>query len=215
MCLIGFIFNIKSDSDNIHEILNKKGNLMKILLSAILALFLVACSEEKPKEAQEVKTEEPKSAKVTVTEVAKEAEKIVVEAKEETKKVVTQVVKEAEVAAVKAVSEVKKEVAKVAEITNSAVQTTVAKVNEAVATAPVDGMVIYKTCTGCHGAKAEKPALGKSKIIKGWSVEKIEDALNGYADGSYGGAMKGIMKSQAAKLTTQEIKAVSEYISKL
>ncbi len=30
----------------------------------------------------------------------------------------------------------------------------------------------WAPCAGCHGASAEKAALGKSQIIKGWPVEK-------------------------------------------
>jgi cytochrome c553 len=78
-----------------------------------------------------------------------------------------------------------------------------------------DGKKLYMACAACHGAKAEKSALGKSKVIQGWSVVKIEDALKGYKDGSYGGAMKGIMKGQASKLSDDEMAAVAEYISKL
>lgn len=70
-------------------------------------------------------------------------------------------------------------------------------------------------CAGCHGTNAEKAALGKSQIIKGWSVTKVSDALNGYKAGTYGGVMKTVMKGQASKLSDADIKAVSEYISSL
>jgi len=77
----------------------------------------------------------------------------------------------------------------------------------------VDGKLLFNTCAGCHGSSGEKQALGKSQIIKGWSQEKVLQALNGYADGTYGGAMKAVMKGQAAKLTAQEREAVAKYIS--
>jgi len=51
-------------------------------------------------------------------------------------------------------------------------------------------------CAGCHGVNFEKPALGKSKVVKDMSLSQIKDALNGYKDGSYGGPMKGLMKAQ-------------------
>ncbi|MCD4668097.1 MAG: c-type cytochrome [Sulfurimonas sp.] len=79
----------------------------------------------------------------------------------------------------------------------------------------IDAKALYSACAGCHGKNGEKIALGKSKIIQAWSVEKLTNALNGYKDGTYGGAMKGLMKGQVAKLNADEIKAISEYISKL
>jgi len=67
-----------------------------------------------------------------------------------------------------------------------------------------------KACVGCHGANFEKAALGKSKIVKDMTAEEITKALTGYKDGSYGGAMKGVMKGQVAKLTEDDIKAIAE-----
>ena len=72
----------------------------------------------------------------------------------------------------------------------------------------------YQTCAACHGATAEKAALGKSHVIKGWPAEKIEAALKGYKDGSYGGAMKGVMKGQVARLSDADIKDLAAQISK-
>ena len=77
------------------------------------------------------------------------------------------------------------------------------------------GAQVYKVCSSCHGANAEKKALGKSHVIKGWDVAKITKAINGYKAGTYGGTMKGLMKSQVSKLSDSEIKAVAEHISKL
>lgn len=78
-----------------------------------------------------------------------------------------------------------------------------------------DGATLFKACVGCHGANAEKSALGKSQIIKGWEKEKIVTALKGYKDGTYGGAMKGVMKGQVARLDDAKIDAVATYISTL
>jgi len=78
-----------------------------------------------------------------------------------------------------------------------------------------DGAALYKKCAACHGAKAEKKALNKSQIIQGWDVAKIEASLKGYKDGTYGGAMKGLMKGQVASYDDAQIKAVSEYIAGL
>jgi len=77
------------------------------------------------------------------------------------------------------------------------------------------GEDIFKSCSGCHGADASKKALGKSQVIKGWSSEKIIDALNGYKAGTYGGATKAVMQGQAAALSEEDMKLVADYISKL
>ena len=77
------------------------------------------------------------------------------------------------------------------------------------------GADTYKKCAGCHGQKAEKKALGKSQAIGGWEATKIETALNGYKAGTYGGAMKGLMKGQVASLDEVKIKELAEYISTL
>lgn len=77
-----------------------------------------------------------------------------------------------------------------------------------------DGAALFKKCVGCHGLNAEKKALGKSKIIKGWGKNKIIEALKGYKDGSYGGVMKGVMKGQTASLNNEQIEMLAEYISK-
>lgn len=74
---------------------------------------------------------------------------------------------------------------------------------------------LYKPCAGCHGANGEKAALGKSQIIKGWDAAKVTTALKGYKDGSYGAAMKGVMKGQVASLDDAKIAELAKYISGL
>jgi len=78
-----------------------------------------------------------------------------------------------------------------------------------------DGSDLYKRCVGCHGINGEKKALGKSEIITAWNKEKTFAALKGYKDGSYGGAMKGVMKGQVIRLSDEELEALSEHISTL
>ena len=70
-----------------------------------------------------------------------------------------------------------------------------------------------KACVGCHGADFGKAALGKSKIVKDMSQADIETALKGYKDGSYGGAMKGLMKGQVAKLDDAAIAEIAKSIA--
>ena len=65
-------------------------------------------------------------------------------------------------------------------------------------------------CTGCHGTNFEKAAMGKSKIVKDMTAEEITTALNGYKDGSYGGAMKAVMAGQVKSMSADDIKAFAE-----
>lgn len=74
---------------------------------------------------------------------------------------------------------------------------------------------LYKSCIGCHGIEGKKEALGKSKRINEMSKDELVLALEGYKDGSYGGAMKGVMKGQVVRLSTEEIEILSDYISTL
>jgi len=69
-------------------------------------------------------------------------------------------------------------------------------------------------CAGCHGANFEKVALGKSKVVKDMTKADIEKALKGYKDGTYGGAMKAVMKGQASKLDDAAIKEIAEKFGK-
>jgi len=67
-------------------------------------------------------------------------------------------------------------------------------------------------CAGCHGQHFEKHAMGKSKIVKDMSKADILVALKGYKAGTYGGAMKGLMKGQVAALSDADMKAMAEMI---
>ena len=76
-----------------------------------------------------------------------------------------------------------------------------------------DGATTFKKCIACHGVNAEKKALGKSQVIAGWEASKTIAALKGYKDGTYGGAMKGLMKGQVAGLNEKQIEEVAAYIA--
>ena len=150
---------------------------MKIVVSVVLALLLVGCSNEDKKE------------------VKKEIAEVVEASVEKSVEIAQKIVKE----------------------TEEVVETSVEKVEEVVAQviSTKSGEDLYTSCKGCHGAKGEKSALGKSKIIQAWDATKTANALSGYKDGTYGGAMKGLMKGQVSKLSDADIKILSEYISKL
>ncbi len=62
-------------------------------------------------------------------------------------------------------------------------------------------------CKGCHGQNWEKPALGKSKVVADMTKAEVTTALQGYKAGTYGGAMKGLMKGQVAKYSDADLAA--------
>jgi len=79
-----------------------------------------------------------------------------------------------------------------------------------------DGAALYKKCAACHGAKAEKKALGKSEVIQGWDAAKTEAALNEYKAGTRNiHGMGALMKGQVAAYSEADVKAVAEYIAGL
>ncbi len=78
-----------------------------------------------------------------------------------------------------------------------------------------DGATLFNKCNSCHGQFGEKKALGKSKVIAKWDAQRIEDALRGYKEGTYGGALKATMKAQASKLSDAQIKTLAAYIDSL
>ena len=72
----------------------------------------------------------------------------------------------------------------------------------------------YAKCVACHGANGEKAALGKSKIIKDMTKADFVAALKGYQDGSYGGAMKGVMAGQVKGMTEADMTQIADLIVK-
>ena len=203
---------------------------MKIIISvAVAALIFIGCGQEKSKPVEAVVStgkapstqEAPSTAVATAHKVdaviesaSKTADEVSTSVKEMSDTTVLrtkEIVESAKAAtndAIEATKEVAKDVADEVESSAAAVSESLSSTNEA-------GKEAYKACASCHGQNAEKPALGKSKIIKGWSASKTQNALSGYVDGTYGGPMKAIMKGQAARLSAEETKAVSEYISDL
>lgn len=69
-------------------------------------------------------------------------------------------------------------------------------------------------CQGCHGADWSKIALGKSKNVAEMTHADIAAALKGYKAGTYGGAMKGLMKGQVAKYSDADLEAFAQTIGK-
>lgn len=213
----------------------------KFLLSvAVAAVIFTGCGEDKqstttqeaapapvkvetPKEVKKVEETTTQKVTATVDTVAKKVEQIAqkvqekapatIEAAAQKVDEVTTVVMESAPEAVKEkLAEAQKVVADVAAPVVAAAAPVIEAVKEAAAP-KIDGAALYSKCAGCHGASAEKVALGKSKVIKGWDATTIADSLKGYKAGTYGGAMKGIMKGQVASMSDAEIDALSAHIA--
>ncbi len=76
-----------------------------------------------------------------------------------------------------------------------------------------DGAALYKKCAGCHGAKGEKKALGKSAVIGGMDVATLVEDLKQYKAGKRNAHGMGMMmKSQVQSLSDADIQALAEYI---
>ncbi|SIO27124.1 c-type cytochrome [Halodesulfovibrio marinisediminis] len=75
------------------------------------------------------------------------------------------------------------------------------------------GKELYRSCAACHGENGESMALGVSKPLKGQTAKQILEKLNGYADETYGGSKKSVMLGIAKRMTEEDRKKVSEYIS--
>ena len=193
--------------------------MKKLIITSVVAAGLFTACGNKPEDTKhETTTHEQKVQEHK--EVVKKAVEKVQEHKEVVKQEVAKVAQKVEAKK----EEVKQEVAKVAqtvETKKEEVKQEVAKVTQAVETkkeeakASIDVNKLYAACAGCHGMNAEKKALGQSAVIKGWEVAKLEKALHGYKDGSYGGAMKGVMKGQVMKLDDAQITALAKHISSL
>ena len=165
---------------------------MKIIISVAVAIFLIGCSEDST-------TSSPQQE--IFKKVTKTAEAVVV----------AEEVKEPAVEVAPVAVEIVDENSKI--VLEETIDVVEVAMVESVATK--SGSELYKVCSSCHGVNGEKKALNKSQVIQGWSEVQTSTALNGYKDGSYGAAMKGLMKSQVMKLSDEDISILSKYISGL
>ena len=62
-------------------------------------------------------------------------------------------------------------------------------------------------CKGYHGADFSKKALRKSQVVSQMTKQEVSDAMVGYKNGTYGGAMKGLMKGQVAKYSEADLRS--------
>lgn len=67
-----------------------------------------------------------------------------------------------------------------------------------------------RSCATCHGKTADKPALGKSKIINQMNSEEISVALTERKNGK----VEGAGNTAKQRLSDEDIKTLSEFISK-
>lgn len=170
--------------------------MKKTIYSTLTLLLLSACSSE---QVQEKHKETAVDQKI---DAVKEAKNVVHVQEPKKESVIDQkidAIKEAR-AVVNVVNTKTKEIS---------VASTVQK-------APLNASSLYqKSCASCHGENADKPALNASAIISKWSSKQIQDSLDGYKNGTYGGKMKAIMQGQIKPLSSEDIKALSNYISNL
>lgn len=79
-----------------------------------------------------------------------------------------------------------------------------------------DGGALFQKCAACHGLKGEKPALGKSEVIAGWSSDKTLEALKAYKAGTRNTkGMGALMKGQVATLSDADMKTLADHIAKM
>ncbi len=196
--------------------------MKKILLSSMVAVLLfTGCNEEKKVEAKAEQTATTtetnknieiikeksndilNSSKEIAKAVKEETLKAVDNSKEMTKDVVEKA-KEVSVDVVKQANSVAKDITK-----------SIDNVIESKNDSDDNAKSLFLKCVGCHGQNGEVHALGKSQKINEWDAAKIENALLGYKNGTYGGNMKGVMKAQVMNLSETDIKSLSTYISKM
>jgi len=214
---------------------------MKYIISLVAALLLLGCSSEQ-KHSEEATDTSPattivetiqtktadaaKQVSAHVEEGAKAAKQKsqelldeAAQSAEEAQKSVADVSQDITEEIAKTSQDIQNKVADTTEKISNELQQTTQEIQNAVASqhtaSQEDGATLFKRkCSSCHGAAAEKAALGKSQIIKGWDAGKVITALQGYQEGSYGGAMKGLMASQVASLTQEDMEALAAFISK-
>lgn len=85
------------------------------------------------------------------------------------------------------------------------------------ALAALDGAKLFaeKTCNACHGVKADKPLMPNYPKLAGqnaaYAEQQMKDIKSGARNNGQTAAMKGVMHL----VNDAEIKAISEYLSKL
>ena len=94
------------------------------------------------------------------------------------------------------------------EAATEVVKEVVAEKVAAVVAAP-SGEKAYATCVGCHGVKADG---GVGPRLNNQTPEDIVAKLEKYKAGEQLGPMTGMMAPMAAGLSTDDMKAIAEYV---
>lgn len=180
---------------------NFKKTLMIASLSALFAIGLTGCSEDKS---------EPLSSNSGAGVSAPAAS-------QPSAADVKQPMPEATTTPEKMVEAVEEKVEVIEEKVEAAVETVETKVEEtiaAVAPTPAvkSGASLYATCIGCHGAAGEG---GVGPKLSGQAQSDIAAKLVKYKAGEQVGPMTAMMAPMAQGLDDEEIKVVSEYIAGL
>jgi len=67
-------------------------------------------------------------------------------------------------------------------------------------------------CTGCHGPQGMGLGLAKFPRVSGQHAQYVEQTLKHFRDGTRKNDANGMMRGVAARMTDQEIAAVSQYL---
>lgn len=202
-----------------------------LLTTSLILLFLTGCNEKTEKNEvifkKETKVIEEKDIKKELLEKVKNSTEVisqkVSQASKQIGEIVSQTSKEVGSEAADVTKEILNKSDEITAVVTKEVDISTNKIEDAINNIMsssndlnAEGKKLFMKCAGCHGQKGELvPSIGKSKIIRGWEKVQIIYALKGYQEGTYGKAMKGVMRGQVATLNDKEIEILAEYISKL
>lgn len=170
-----------------------KGKQMKkitLLTLVALSMLFTACGEKTKKAVEETAPAVQEAIKEDLTHAIDSAKEAVEKASEVTK-------------------------AKASELATAASEKTQElKAQASDAIASMRAPDAYSKCKGCHGAKGEKAALGKSAIIGGQDKATLVASMQAYKAGTRNiSGMGSLMKGQMASVSEADIEVIAEYLS--
>jgi cytochrome c len=85
------------------------------------------------------------------------------------------------------------------------------------ASAALDGAALYKdkTCNACHGPKGDKTLMPNYPKVAGQNSAYIEQQMKDIKSGARNNGQTAAMKGVMHLVNDEEIKAISDYLSKL
>jgi len=189
---------------------------MQYLVAGLIisTLFLSGCDKK------EVSTHTPPTTTTQASpSVASDSpKKEVAQEKDDIEKQIAQALTPAQEEVAKKLEETNKELserlAQTAQEGNEKIQETLEATTSTLMVSEKSAPQKANACATCHGAKGEKVALGRSKILNEMTFQEIKDSLLGYQEGTYGGAMKAMMQTQVRNLTKEEIEALAQFYAK-